>query len=82
MCGYGLYVGWLSPTLVLVYKVAENTTLESGELSIEDESWIGSVLSLGTVLGTLIFGSLANCIGTKLSLLLSSFLFMVSLDDL
>lgn len=77
MCGYGIFVGWLSPTLILTYKNENATTLVTGNLTTEDESWVGSVLSLGTVLGTLIFGSLANCIGTKLSLLLSSVLSIV-----
>lgn len=79
MCGYGIYVGWFSPTLVLVYQSNETQSpLLSGELSTADASWIGSVLCLGTAAGTLIFGYLANYTGTKDSLSYCSFLLMVN----
>lgn len=41
---------WFSPALPLLTNETE-TPLETGALTIEDISWIGSIVSIGALLG-------------------------------
>lgn len=69
----GISSGWPSPVLV---KLTDENYLDEnpfGELISSDaESWIGSLLSLGAVLGPIPFGLLSDKIGRKYTLLLLS----------
>lgn len=49
---------------------SEYTPLKSGPLSDEELSWVTSIMNIGGVIGTLIFGPLADYIGRKKSLLI------------
>lgn len=75
MMGYGVYVGWFSPFLLTLK--GEDSPLKE-KLSTSDESWIGSLLTVGTATGTLIFGKLGDHFGAKSSLVSCSFLFVVN----
>lgn len=65
--GQGTSMGWLSPSLPLL--MADDSPLPSGPITKYDVGWIGSLVSLGAIFGTLIFGLLANRIGTKYALM-------------
>lgn len=64
----GCAVGWLSPTLPIL--MSDASPLVDGKVSIEDAGWIASLFPLSAVFGTLSFGFLSNCIGSKRALLL------------
>lgn len=76
MLGYGLYIGWFSPFTMILKKVDQTPFPEP--LSVVDESWIGSIICLGTAFGTLTFGYLGEHIGARSSLISSSILFVVN----
>lgn len=63
MISHGCITGWATPALILL-RSAE-TPLESGPLTTEEESWIGSMTSLGGIFGTFISGYAAGLIGCK-----------------
>lgn len=65
--GQGTSVGWTSPTLP---KLLSDSTPFDEPVSAEMAAWIGAVLPLGAIAGTLLFGTLSNFIGSKHSLLL------------
>lgn len=69
--GYGLATGWTSAAVPLLKSTG--SPLESGAISNNEGSLIGSTLTIGGVLGTLIFGYIANTIGRKKSIFLIAF---------
>lgn len=75
--GYGCGIGWVSLALPLLKS--DETPLTTGKLSIVELSWIGSILSMGSLTGNLIFGVLVNFCGTKTCILLSGILQAVDL---
>lgn len=66
----GCGVGWLSPSLLILRS--DESPLLSGKLTKSDAGWIGSMLSLGAILGTLGFGFLANRIGAKKAMMMTA----------
>ncbi|XP_055590223.1 facilitated trehalose transporter Tret1-like [Uranotaenia lowii] len=60
---YGAVLGWVSPFLPLLQS--DQSPLDTGPVTIEQSSWIGSILCIGAMLGALIFGILAPMIGVK-----------------
>lgn len=64
---FGCMVGWASPALPMLMS-EKDPILESGPITTEEASWIGSVFNLGCVLGTLSFGYVVATIGSKQSL--------------
>lgn len=75
----GIASTWSSPVLT---KLKDENNLDEnpfGEvISTEAESWIGSLLSLGAVLGPIPFGLLSDKIGRKLTLLILATPLLVS----
>lgn len=65
--GYGCGLGWFSPALPLL--LSSDTPLVSGPLTKEQLSWSGSIVSIGSLAGNLLFGYFSVRIGTKRSLL-------------
>ncbi|XP_058986816.1 facilitated trehalose transporter Tret1 [Musca domestica] len=59
---HGIGLGWLSPTLS---KLQSDTSPLEFPVTVEDASWIGSLLGLGSVCGNLAIGFLQNIIGRK-----------------
>lgn len=60
---HGCAMGWTSP--FIPYLKSPETHLESGPLTSEDVSWIGSLLSIGGLIGTVAFGSITEKIGKR-----------------
>lgn len=69
--GQGCAIGWLSPTLPILQS--DNSPLESGKLSIEEASWVGSISSIGSIVGTIYFGFISIYVGSKNTLMLCAF---------
>lgn len=65
---HGCAVGWTSPFIPLLQST--ETHLASGPLTSDDVSWIGSLLSVGGLLGTLIFGAISQTFGKRAALFL------------
>lgn len=68
---YGLATGWTSAAVPLLKS--SQTPLKSGPITNDEASLIGSILTIGGVLGTLLFGYAANTIGRKKSIFLMAF---------
>lgn len=64
---YGTMVGWTSPAISVLMS-PEKSPLVTGPITFEDASWIGSIVCLGCVLGTLTFGFVVSVIGPKRSM--------------
>ncbi|XP_062545777.1 facilitated trehalose transporter Tret1-like [Armigeres subalbatus] len=60
---HGAAIGWVSP--FLPYLQSNETHLTSGSVSIEQASWIGSLLCIGGMIGAPTFGLLADRFGKK-----------------
>lgn len=75
----GCSVGWLSPMLPIL--LSDASPLAEGKITIEDAGWIASLFPLSAVFGTLSFGFLSNCIGSKRALLLCCIPVSVNLED-
>lgn len=63
--GYGGRSGWTSPTIPILQS--QDTPLKSGALSDDQISWIGSLLCVGGLLGTFLFGWICDKYGRKFS---------------
>lgn len=76
LCSFsaGITYGWTSPILPKLNGSVdpENNPLNSGSLTTTEESWVASLLSLGSVIGPFIFGPLADRIGRRTALLFSA----------
>lgn len=69
--GYGLATGWTSAAVPLLKS--QKTPLNNGPISNYEASVIGSILTIGGIFGTVIFGYVANKIGRKKSIFLMAF---------
>lgn len=65
--GIGLQEGWPSPAVLLL--TSEESPLRSGQISMEEASWVVSLYSLGLLFGTIIFQFTMNKFGRKLLLM-------------
>ncbi|XP_062125159.1 facilitated trehalose transporter Tret1-like [Drosophila sulfurigaster albostrigata] len=64
---HGVGVGWLAPSLPLLGS--EETPLDK-PISIDEISWVGSLIGLGALTGNIIFGLLLDRLGRKLCMYL------------
>lgn len=76
--GYGAICGWPSPTFPLL-ESEEKTPLSSGALTIDQISWVGSLICPGGLLGTLLGGWMCDKFGRKYSTCSVAFPQIVSL---
>ncbi|XP_062551189.1 LOW QUALITY PROTEIN: facilitated trehalose transporter Tret1-like [Armigeres subalbatus] len=60
---HGATLGWLSPFLPLLQS--DDSPLDTGPVTVEQASWIGSILCLGALVGAIIYGSLTSRLGVK-----------------
>lgn len=60
---HGCIIGWVTPALMLL--TSDETPLSSGPITLEELSWIGSMNSIGAMLGTFSFGCFTTLIGCK-----------------
>ncbi|XP_063701181.1 facilitated trehalose transporter Tret1-like [Culicoides brevitarsis] len=65
---FGLAVGWPSPTIPKLMDPSSKL-LESGPLTIDEASWISSIMCIGGACATLFFGYTSEKFGRKLSLI-------------
>lgn len=63
MLSHGCIVGWMSPALLFLQS--ENSPLETGPLTTEEISWVGSILCMGAFAGSLTTGYIAGRLGCK-----------------
>lgn len=68
--GQGCAIGWLSPSLPLLFSADRTPLPLDGAITAEQAGWIGSMVSIGGISGTFCMGLLTQAIGTKRSLLL------------
>lgn len=59
---HGVGVGWLAPSLPLLGS--ENTPLDT-PVTIDQASWVGSLVGLGALAGNIIFGLVLDRLGRK-----------------
>lgn len=76
---YGTFAGW--PSAAFLVLSSKDTPLDSGPLSEEQLSWIGSLLGIGGLVGSILFAWLSNLVGRKLALSLVAFPAIVSKKD-
>lgn len=60
---YGIVCGWPSPNIPILSS--QDTPLPTGPLSHEELSWISSILCIGGLTGTFLFGWIGNHFGRK-----------------
>lgn len=66
--GYGALCGWSSASFLVLQS--DYSPLESGPMTIEETSWVGSILCIGGLLGNILFGWMSNVFGRKVPMLL------------
>lgn len=69
MLGYGCGIGWFVMALPLLKS--NDTPISSGPLTDDQESWVGSILSVGSLTGNFVFGFLVNYFGAKRCMLIA-----------
>lgn len=76
MVGYGCAIGWLSMALPLLQS--DDSPLDSGKLTIDEMSWIGSVVSIGALVGNFFCGYIVTIIGARHTIFMIGFPQLVS----
>lgn len=71
MLAHGTINGWVSPVSPLL--LSDDTPLRSGPLTSVELSWIGSMISIGGIFGSLIFGYLTSILGCKRAMIYLTF---------
>lgn len=61
--GYGITCGWTSPSLMILKS--DESPLPTGKITMEEASWVASLVNAGGALGTLFFGPITNKFGRK-----------------
>lgn len=64
-------MGWLSPALLILQS--DDSPLTSGPVTVEESSWLGSLIFLGSISGYIFNSGLAKAYGRKLILALQVF---------
>ncbi|XP_043268933.1 facilitated trehalose transporter Tret1-2 homolog [Venturia canescens] len=72
----GMTLGWTSP--ILPYLKSEESFLLPGEVTDTEESWICSLLAVGAILGAVPAGKVADMIGRKSAIIVTSVPFLIS----
>lgn len=63
MIGFGCTVGWLSLAIPLPRSM--ESPLKTDPISLDELSWIGSVISFGAFVGNILFGYLVTLAGSR-----------------
>jgi len=63
--GYGTIIGWSSPFLPVLQSY--DSPLKSGPITLDETSWIGSLISVGSIFGTILFGWITERFGTNIA---------------
>uniref|UniRef100_A0A182V9V3 Major facilitator superfamily (MFS) profile domain-containing protein n=2 Tax=Anopheles merus TaxID=30066 RepID=A0A182V9V3_ANOME len=64
---HGAALGWVSPYLPILMSPDQNL-LSTGPVTVEQGSWIGSILCLGALFGAFVYGYLVEKFGIKRTL--------------
>ncbi|XP_025417239.1 facilitated trehalose transporter Tret1-like isoform X2 [Sipha flava] len=72
----GCAMTWSSPTLVKLQKGDPSTGME--KITLEEASWVGSLVTLGAAIGPVLAGVLLDRIGRKNTILISMIMLAVS----
>lgn len=67
MLGFGAACGWPSPGNLLL--MSDESPLPTGRITIDEASWISSLLCVGGLSGNLIYGWVTERFGRKYPLL-------------
>lgn len=73
---FGILEGWSSPMNVLLMR--DESPLPSGKISMEEATWITSLLQVGALICNFVFGYISNNFGRKIPLLVISIPMIVS----
>lgn len=65
---YGVTLGWPSAAILLL--TSDESPLPSGKITLDEASWIASLLGIGALFGNLFFGFIIGKLGRKLPLML------------
>ncbi|XP_031634634.1 facilitated trehalose transporter Tret1-like [Contarinia nasturtii] len=65
--GFGVTNGWASPSLLLLKS--DDSPLPSGKVTVEECSWIASLMCLGALVGNSFFGTISSKFGRKIGML-------------
>lgn len=68
--------GWGSPNIILL--TSDETPLPSGKITLEESSWMLALLSIGNMLGNILFGYITNVFGRKVPCIFTAFPMIVS----
>lgn len=60
---YGCIIGWVSNAIAHLMSV--QSSLAGGPITVEEASWIGSIICLGSIIGSISFGYVCAIIGSK-----------------
>lgn len=66
--GYAITIGWMANVFILLTD-SENPPLPSGPVQMPELAWIGSILGIGGLAGTIAMAWMADRVGRKHSLL-------------
>lgn len=73
---FGMTEGWPSPSIFLL--TSDQSPLPSGKITMEEGSWIASLICLGCLFGNIFFAIISNRFGRKWPLIILSIPFAVS----
>lgn len=68
---HGCVIAWTSP--ILPYLKSEDTHFKAGPITLEEASWIGSIICIGGLIGNFGFGYLSEKLGRKKAIILLAF---------
>lgn len=68
--------GW--PSASLLHLQSDESPLDSGPLSLDEASWVGSLLCVGAVCGNIAFGLITERLGQKLPMMIDAGVMVVS----
>lgn len=68
MFAHACLAGWIATAFPLLQS--EDTPLESGPITVEQTSWLGSLMPLGAVVGTFLYGFIAGWFGIRWTMML------------
>lgn len=74
---YGTAAGWTSAAFIILQS--ETTPLAHGPLSSSEMAWVGSLIGMGGVVGTLVIGWMCDRFGRKFAMLFNAIPMLVSL---
>lgn len=63
LINYGISIGMTSPTIGVL--ISDNSPLPTGKISMDEASWIVSIIPIGGLVGNILYGFIINWFGRK-----------------